>query len=71
MKGVPVQGKEEQAAADLIFVEIDGRLILHQKWWVFEWGNKECVGIPMNERSEWRPVPTGAVPSRHHSTQGE
>jgi len=63
MKNVPVHGKEEQAAADLLFVEIDGRMILHQKWWVFEWGNSECLGRPMNERSEWRPVPTVPLPS--------
>lgn len=61
MKPVPVQRTEEQPSWHLKFVEIDGRLVLHQRWDIFEWGNPGGHGIPMNERTEWRRVPVGTL----------
>lgn len=45
----------------LQFVEIEGRLILHQLWWVWEWGNKQGFGRPMKRRAEWRVIPVGTL----------
>lgn len=58
-KPFPVQHTEEQPSSHLQFVLVDGRLVLHQRWDIFEWGNSEGLGIPMNERTEWRAVQVG------------
>lgn len=61
MNKAPVQHVEEQPSWHLQFVQVSGRLVLHQRWDIFEWGNKEGFGIPMNERTEWRAVPIGTL----------
>jgi hypothetical protein len=68
---VPVQHTEAQPSSELQFSQADGRL--YQLWWIFEWGNKEGLGIPMNERREWRPVPIGDLnaPSTDDGGRGE
>lgn len=58
----PIQHIEEQPSWHLQFVEIEGKLMLHQRWDIFEWGNLQGLGIPMNERTEWRAVPIGVLP---------
>lgn len=60
---VAVQRTLEEPTANLLFVETDGRFILHQEWWIYEWGNPEGLGRAMNRRSEWRQIPTGQLPS--------
>jgi hypothetical protein len=59
---VPAHCTRQEPGNQLQFVLIDGSLILHQKWWIFEWGNKEGLGLPMNKREEWRAVPIGFLP---------
>lgn len=56
-----VQHTEEYPTANLLFVKIDGKVMLHQKWKIFEWGNEEGLGQPMNVREEWRIIPIGEL----------
>lgn len=35
--------------------------VLHQKWRVLQWGNREGYGMPMNVYEEWRPIPEGIL----------
>ena len=55
---IPVYVSQVEPTPSLKFVKVDGRLILHQAWRILEWGNREGPGLPMNERVEWRAVPT-------------
>lgn len=57
----PVQHTVEEPSGRLQFVPQDGNIILHQQWWIYEWGNKEGLGRAMNRRVEWRPVPFGPI----------
>jgi hypothetical protein len=56
-----VQHIEEQPSCHLKFVKIDDRMVLHQMWDIFEWGNHDGFGRPMNERTEWRAVQVGTL----------
>lgn len=57
-----VHHTEEYPTTSLLFVKVDGKVMLHQKWRIDEWGNKEGFGSPMNVRYEWRVVPIGELP---------